>query len=541
MQKLNWKSLLLVGGVAAIGAVILVGAVASTVRLPILGWHGMGSFIVLLVLTVLSGRFTVPVTNVDGTSQTHKSVADAFIFLAVMMYTTAPANSIGPALILAAIVGFISSFSRSERWPTVFAVGTSIISTFVATLVYRFMVLTLAGAAGEGNETASVLNLLLFPLCVFGFVQYSLSTFSTIAFNSFHAGGRVTVSKESLIWTLITQVANVTSAALFYSAIHGGGLPFLFVGALIIVLVHLLYRFNEKRVGEVTRAQVDKIRYAEEIARDFDPESQVKAMDKEGLDLAILYPTAGMYATAFTHMDPRFAAAVCRAYNNWLYDYIRAADPKRLFGAACVSPHDIAGAVAETRRAVLELGMKAIFLRPNIYNDKPWHDPFYDPLWAACQELNVPVGFHETTGSRMKAAGTDRFQALGIAHISTHPMEQMLACMDIIMGGVMERFPRLRCAFLEANCGWLPFWLGRMDEHYEWREPYGEMTHLAAKPSEYFRRQGFCAAETPPVLSVRPARPLQSTATAAPPAKARFPAAPRRLDRLLRHLLVERP
>lgn len=266
MQKLNWKSLLLVGGVAAIGAVILVGAAASMVRLPILGWHGIGSFIVLLVLTVLSGRFTVPVTNADGTSQTHKSLADAFIFLAVMMYTTAPANSIGPALILAAIVGFISSFSRSERWPTVFAVGTSIISTFVATLVYKFMVLTLAGAGVGGNETASVLNLLLFPLCVFGFVQYSLSTFGTLAFNSFHAGGRFTVSKESLIWTLITQVANVTSAALFYSAIHGAGLPFLFVGALIIVLVHLLYRFNEKRVGEVTRAQVDKIRYAEEIA-----------------------------------------------------------------------------------------------------------------------------------------------------------------------------------------------------------------------------------------------------------------------------------
>ena len=50
-------------------------------------------------------------------------------------------------------------------------------------------------------------------------------------------------------------------------------------------------------------------RYAEEIARDFDPESQVKAMDKEGLDLAILFPTSGMYATAFTRMEPRFAAA----------------------------------------------------------------------------------------------------------------------------------------------------------------------------------------------------------------------------------------
>src|SRR5882724_1463367 len=266
MRKLNWKSLLLVGSVAAIGAAIFLFGIVSTLRLPILGWHGLGSFVVLVVLTVLSSRFTVPVTNVDGTNQTLKSVADTFIFLAVMMYTTAPANSIGPALILAAVVGFISSFSFSERWPTVFAVGISVISTFVASLVYRFMVLTLAGVVVEGNETASVLSLLLFPLCVFGFVQYSLSTFSTIAFNSFHAGGRVTVSKESLIWTLITQVANVTSAALFFSAIHGAGVPFLFVGALIITLVHLLYRFNEKRVGEVTRAQVEKLRYIEEIA-----------------------------------------------------------------------------------------------------------------------------------------------------------------------------------------------------------------------------------------------------------------------------------
>ncbi len=157
-------------------------------------------------------------------------------------------------------------------------------------------------------------------------------------------------------------------------------------------------------------------RYAEEIARNFDPQSQVRAMDKEGLDLAILYPTSAMYVTAFTRMDPRFAAAACRAYNDWLHDYIAAADPKRMFGAAAISAHDVASAVDETRRAVGELGMKAVFLRPNIYNDLPWHDPSYDPLWAICQELNVPVGFHETTGSRMKAAGADRFNSLGIAH-----------------------------------------------------------------------------------------------------------------------------
>jgi predicted TIM-barrel fold metal-dependent hydrolase len=180
-----------------------------------------------------------------------------------------------------------------------------------------------------------------------------------------------------------------------------------------------------------TEEQALAERYAEEIARNFDPETQVRAMDKEGFDLPILFPTSAMYVTAITRMDPRFAAAACRAYNDWLHDYIEAADPHRMFGAAAVSPHDVESAVGETRRAVTQLGMRAIFLRPNTYNDRPWHDGYYDPLWATCQEQNVAVGFHETAGSRMKAAGADRFKNLGMAHIATHSMEQMRTCIAL--------------------------------------------------------------------------------------------------------------
>ncbi|HVS81957.1 MAG TPA: hypothetical protein VHE60_09500, partial [Pyrinomonadaceae bacterium] len=267
MSKINWKSLLLITGVAVIGTGLLVLGVLWTVRLPILGWSGLMAFAALLVLTLVSSRFTVPVTNVDGISQTHKSVADAFIFLAVMMYALAPANNLGPPIVLAALVGFASSVYFVERWPSLFAVGTSIISTFAASLVYRAMVLALAGGMLDANERGLVLDLLLFPLCVFGVVQYALSTFGAVAFNSFCAGKpRLVVSHESFIWTLITQVGNVTAAALFYAAIHGAGVPFFFVGVLIVALVHLLYRFNEKRLREVTRAQAEKVRYVEEIA-----------------------------------------------------------------------------------------------------------------------------------------------------------------------------------------------------------------------------------------------------------------------------------
>src|SRR2546430_9908341 len=267
MSKFNWKSLALLAAVVAVSAIILLLGFVATLRLPLLGWSGLAPLVVLVALTLISSRFTVPVTSVDGTSQTNKSVADAFIFLSVMMYTMAPANSFGPSVILAAIVGFVASLSVSGKWSRVFAVGTTIISTFVASLVYKGLLVTIAGGAASAGDRGLVLDILLFPLCVFGLVQYALSTFGTIAFASLNSGEpRVVVSKESLIWTLITQVANVTSAALFFSAIHGAGVPFLFVGALIITLVHLLYRFNEKRVSEVTRAQTEKLRYIEEIA-----------------------------------------------------------------------------------------------------------------------------------------------------------------------------------------------------------------------------------------------------------------------------------
>lgn len=259
--------MLLIGGVAVAGGGLFVASLFWTMRLPMLGWSGLISLAMLLVLTLVSSRFTVPVTNVDGVNQTNKSVADAFIFLAIMMYALAPANNLGPPIILAAVVGFLSSFYFVERWSSVFAVGTSIISTFVASLVYRAMVITLAGRLLDTNERGAVLDLLLFPLCVFGIVQYALSTFGTVAFHSFRAGQpRGVVSQESLIWTLITQVANVTAAALFYAAIHGAGVPFFFIGLLIIALVHLLYRFNEKRLSEMKRAQDEKVRYIEEIA-----------------------------------------------------------------------------------------------------------------------------------------------------------------------------------------------------------------------------------------------------------------------------------
>jgi len=262
MSKINFKRLVPVGASAAVGAGLLLYAAYSTLKLPLMGWSGIGALFVLLALTLGSSRFTVPVTTVDGTGQIHKSVADSLIFLAVMMYALPPVGNFGPAIVLAAAVTFLAHFRVAEHSSTIFGIGLAVISTFMASLVFR--VLLIGGALS--NEQGLVLDRLLFPLCVFGVVQYALSTFGTVALEAFSAGKRMTISQESLVWTLITHVASVTSAAMFYAAIHDSRVPFLFVGVLIVALVHLLYRFNEKRVTEATRAHSEKLHYTEEIA-----------------------------------------------------------------------------------------------------------------------------------------------------------------------------------------------------------------------------------------------------------------------------------
>ena len=199
------------------------------------------------------------------------------------------------------------------------------------------------------------------------------------------------------------------------------------------------------------------------------------------------------------NLDPGFAAAIARAYNDWLADFC-AADPQRMFGAGMISVYDIGHAVEETHRAVEELGFKAIFIRSNVVNGKPWHDPYYVPLWDAMEKLDVPLGLHEATGSQSTQSGELFNPNFRLRRIYSQPFEQMLAMGSFIGGGVLARHPKLRVAFLEANCSWVPWLVWRMDESYE-LEGDQFMPELDRLPSEYFKCQCLVSVsdETPAV------------------------------------------
>ena len=233
-------------------------------------------------------------------------------------------------------------------------------------------------------------------------------------------------------------------------------------------------------------------RYKHAIEAGYDAPSQLVGMDREGIDVAVLFPTRGLYALASDEIEPDFAAAISRAYNDWLADFC-SADTSRLYGAAMVPPHDVDAAVAETRRMVKDHGFKAIFMRPNPVGGRNWSDPHYDPLWREAEELGIAVCFHEGGDVDLPQTG-DRFPNAMMSHTCTHPMAMMLAAVDMIGGGVCQRFPKLRVAFLEGNCSWAPFLFWRLDEHHEWRHEW-EGRELELRPSEYFRRQCWLSIE----------------------------------------------
>ena len=227
----------------------------------------------------------------------------------------------------------------------------------------------------------------------------------------------------------------------------------------------------------------EAMKYCEGRKGGFDPHARIVDLDVDGIDAAFLYPSIGLFSGAVA--DPALAAAMCRAYNRWLADYC-APYPDRLFGVAMLPMQSIDYAIEEMRFARKELGMRGGFLRPNPYNNRMAGHRDYDPFWAAAQDLDFAIGFHEGGASGMPTVGVDRFESRGAKHIVSHTMEMMLVSLSVIWDGVCERFPQIRIGFMESGGGWIAPWLDRMDRHFD-DQGFND-SGLTIRPSELFQR-----------------------------------------------------
>jgi predicted TIM-barrel fold metal-dependent hydrolase len=194
----------------------------------------------------------------------------------------------------------------------------------------------------------------------------------------------------------------------------------------------------------------------------FNPHARLKDMDQEGIDVAVLYGTFYL-GLELVVKDVKFNAALNRAYNNWLADYCRA-DSKRLKGIANLPLVDIEESCKELRRAVKELGFVGVKMPPVVWGKMLDHPDFY-PLYAEMQELDVPIGIHHHVGAGVDTPVLNYEKRFPIVQALCMPADNMLACACLIYGGVLDRFPRLRVAFLESGCSWVPYWMARLEQH----------------------------------------------------------------------------
>jgi uncharacterized protein len=237
----------------------------------------------------------------------------------------------------------------------------------------------------------------------------------------------------------------------------------------------------------------------------WDPVERIKDQDIDGVEAEVLYTSLGM--PLFGLQDSGLRRDCFRVYNDWLAEFC-SHSPKRLVGIALVALDDIDEAVKEVERC-RKMGLRGTMIWGFAPEGKPYSGKIYDPFWAASADLDMPISLHVITAagkSPVSRATKDiaesekdqpGISAVGYYLFMTSDVQQSL--FTIVMGGVLERFPKLKLVSAENDTGWLPHFMYRLDHAYD---KYGVLSGLhqfELKPSEYLQRQLWATFQDDPV------------------------------------------
>ena len=250
---------------------------------------------------------------------------------------------------------------------------------------------------------------------------------------------------------------------------------------------NVILGFGANKSIEELQKLLEGFSYAGAHRGGWDPAQRLKDMDQDGVAGDVLYTTLGF--RMFWIKDAGFQRACFQVYNDWLAEFC-AYSPKRLKGLALISLYDPKQA-AEDLADCVKKGLAGAIIWASPPEELPFHSEIYDPFWAAAQELKMPLSLHEFAGFQWVDWDSNAKKRTVAQAINSHEVEKTFA--TLILSGVLERFPGLKVVSAELNCGWLPFFLFRVDERFDATgirfrgTPFP--TKLKLKPSEYFRRQ----------------------------------------------------
>jgi len=230
----------------------------------------------------------------------------------------------------------------------------------------------------------------------------------------------------------------------------------------------------------------------------WDAKERLKIMDRHGIAVAALYGNLGVSKNYFKSLDDEgLKLDIVRTYNDFLLEWTSGSGaPERFIPLANVPFWDASAAAQETERAA-KLGHKGIVMSgiPERHNLPPFASRSWDPLWEACSEHHMPIHFHSGGGDTSQVLNQVRHDTMGGGAMHTAAtvniiLDTGMSVCDLLVSGVLPRFPETRWVVVESAVGYLPFALEAIDYHYHlYMDGKADYSMYEAPPSEYFHRQ----------------------------------------------------
>lgn len=222
----------------------------------------------------------------------------------------------------------------------------------------------------------------------------------------------------------------------------------------------------------------------------YDPRERLKDMDIDGVDAQVTFPTLpGLAGAMFIeHDDKPYAAALIRAYNDWLVEEWQAPDPDRIIGAGILPLFDLEESAKEIYR-IKERGLRCISLpsHPGTLALPPLADARWEPVWNAMEETSMPAEIHIVSGKADVSFLQDAAGSPAEVFVCMAPSSNMQVVATLLFSGLLRSHPKLKFISAESGIGWLPYFIERADYTHR-KHQFWTGTKIDVTPSDLFRQ-----------------------------------------------------
>jgi predicted TIM-barrel fold metal-dependent hydrolase len=227
----------------------------------------------------------------------------------------------------------------------------------------------------------------------------------------------------------------------------------------------------------------------------YDADARLEYMDEIGIWAMVMYPNVGGFGNqAFLKLGDLELMLTCvQAYNDWQTEWA-SSDPRRLLPITSTPFWDVDAAAAEVRRCAA-MGHRGILFtgEPQSLGQPVLGDPHWNPLWEVAVEYDLPISFHIGSGNLESGISQEKMKTYGRMAAFTEVaveffMRNGTHLSDLLLCGVLARYPDIKFVSVESGIGWIPFVLEALDYQFIGNRVAEERPDLDMLPSEYFAR-----------------------------------------------------